>query len=118
MKKFNIMTLLFYVLFLGAGAHAQSSQPNIVFILTDDLGYGDVSYLYPASKIITPNMDQLAAKGVWLSDAHSPSAICSPTRYSMLTGQYPWRVEKLKVSVLMPWGPPVIKRISSPCLKC
>ena len=65
--------------------------PNIVFILADDMGYGDVGCLNPDSKIPTPYLDALAAEGMRFTDAHSPSAICTPTRYGLLTGRYCWR---------------------------
>ena len=83
-------------------------KPNIVIILTDDLGYGDVSFLNSKSKIKTPHMDALAAAGVWATDAHAPSAVCSPTRYALLTGRYAWR-GTLKRGVLMPWDAPAIE---------
>jgi len=72
---------------LGA---AESKLPNIVVIYTDDLGYGDVS-CYGATKIETPNIDRLAAQGLRFTNAHSPSATCTPSRYAMLTGEYAWR---------------------------
>lgn len=84
-------------------------RPNIVIILADDLGYGDVSFLNPDSKIKTPHMDALAKEGVWVTDAHSPSAICSPSRYAMLTGRYAWR-GSLKKGRLNPWDPPAIEK--------
>ena len=85
-----------------------STRPNIVVILTDDLGYGDVSHLNPESKIQTPHLDALASEGITALDAHSPAAVCSPSRYSMLTGQYAWR-GPLKAGRLNPWKEPVIK---------
>jgi len=65
--------------------------PNIVIILADDLGYGDVSCLNDSSKINTPNLDKLASEGIVFTDAHSNSAVCTPTRYGLLTGRYAWR---------------------------
>ncbi|MCF7567044.1 arylsulfatase [Sabulilitoribacter arenilitoris] len=76
----------------------ESSKPNIIFIMADDLGYGDLS-CYGATKIKTPNIDKLAKKGIKLTDAHSPSAVCTPTRYGVLTGRYSWR-GRLKKEVL------------------
>jgi arylsulfatase A len=71
---------------------AQSGQlPNILFILVDDLGYGDVACYNPESIIPTPNIDKLAAKGMMFTDAHSPSTVCTPTRYSILTGRMAFR---------------------------
>ncbi len=65
--------------------------PNLVYILADDMGYGDVSCLNENSKIKTPNIDRLAAEGMHFTDAHSSSAVCTPSRYSILTGRYNWR---------------------------
>jgi arylsulfatase A len=84
------------------------SNPNIVIVLTDDLGYGDVSFLNPESKVQTPHMDALAGEGVWATDAHAPSPICSPSRYAMLTGRYAWRRKPVRVGRLDPWAPPAI----------
>ena len=71
-------------------AAASSTRPNIVLILADDLGFGDVS-CYGASKVQTPNIDRLAREGLRFTDAHASSATCTPSRYALLTGQYPWR---------------------------
>ena len=71
-------------------AQGKSSRPNIIFILADDLGYGDLSS-YGATAIQTPNIDRLAEEGVLFTDAHSPSSVCTPTRYGLLTGRYCWR---------------------------
>lgn len=65
-------------------------KPNVVFILADDLGYGDLS-CYGATKINTPNIDKLAKQGIRFTNAHSTSATCTPSRYAIMTGQYPWR---------------------------
>lgn len=70
---------------------ADRSKPNILFILADDLGYGDVACYNPESKIPTPNLDQLARDGMRFTDAHSPSTVCTPTRYSILTGRMAFR---------------------------
>ena len=77
----------------------QYPKPNIVFILADDLGYGDVSCYNENSKINTRNIDKLAAQGVRFTDAHTSSAVCTPTRYGILTGRYNWR-STLKSGVL------------------
>src|SRR5438105_836009 len=66
-------------------------QPNIVYILADDLGYGDLGCYNKGSKIPTPNLDRLASQGIRFTDAHAPSAVCTPTRYALLTGRYAWR---------------------------
>lgn len=67
-----------------------SSPPNVILILADDVGYGDLG-CYGATKIATPHLDQLAKEGLRFTDGHAPSATCTPTRYGLLTGQYPWR---------------------------
>ena len=71
---------------------APASRLNIVVILADDLGYGDVQCYNPQrGKIPTPNMDRLAAQGMRFTDGHSSSGVCSPSRYTLLTGRYHWR---------------------------
>ena len=77
-------------------------------ILADDLGYGDVKVLNPAGQIATPHLDKLAAAGLAFTDAHSPSAVCTPTRYGLLTGRYCWRT-KLQSGVLGGLSPPLIE---------
>lgn len=79
--------LLITILLCG---RAEAARPNIVFILADDLGFGDLS-CYGAKKISTPNMDRLAKEGRRFTDAHSPHSVCTPTRYALLTGRYGWR---------------------------
>ncbi len=76
--------------FLSRASAAAPAHPNIVLILTDDVGWGDLS-CYGATRVKTPNLDRLAASGVRFTDAHSPSATCTPTRYALLTGEYAWR---------------------------
>ncbi len=68
----------------------QLQKPNIIIIYADDLGYGDLS-CYGATKIKTPNIDKLAAKGLRFTNAHATSATCTPSRYALMTGRYPWR---------------------------
>ena len=78
--------------FLGAGSIGFSAErPNIVLILADDLGYGDVGCYNSESKVPTPNIDRLARQGIMLTDAHSPSTVCTPTRYSLMTGRMAFR---------------------------
>jgi arylsulfatase A-like enzyme len=67
------------------------ARPNILLILADDLGYGDVGRYNPESKVPTPHLDRLAQQGLRFTDAHSPSTVCTPTRYSLLTGQMAFR---------------------------
>ena len=95
-KKFILLPLLV------AGTlnmSAKDKLPNIIFILADDMGYGDVSYLDANSKIKTENLDGMAREGVVFTDAHSSSSVSTPTRYGILTGRYNWR-STLKQSVL------------------
>jgi arylsulfatase A-like enzyme len=82
-------------------------KPNIIFILADDLGYGDVSCLNENGKIKTPNIDRIGKSGVIFTDAHSSSAVSTPTRYGILTGRYNWR-STLKASVLEGYSPALI----------
>jgi arylsulfatase A-like enzyme len=86
---------------LGSISLLAQQKPNIIYILADDLGYGDVSCLNKDSKISTPNIDKLAKEGMSFMDAHSNSAVCTPTRYGILTGRYAWRT-RLQNGVL--WG--------------
>ncbi|WP_283434167.1 sulfatase-like hydrolase/transferase [Neorhodopirellula lusitana] len=72
--------------------NSRKSQPNVLFILADDLGYGDLGCYNPTSRIPTPNLDRLAQQGMRFTDAHSPCTVCTPTRYSLMTGQMAFRV--------------------------
>jgi len=82
--------------------------PNLIFIMADDMGYGDLSYLNPESGVKTPNMDRIAEEGMIFTDAHSPSAVCTPTRYGVLTGRYCFRTS-LKSGVLVGLSPSLIE---------
>jgi len=93
--------LLCSLLLIVNSAYTQSEKPNIIYILADDLGIGDVSVYNKDSKIQTKNIDALAKGGMRFTDAHSGSAVCTPTRYGILTGRYSWRT-RLQKSVL--WG--------------
>jgi len=84
------------------------TKPNIVFIMADDMGYGDLS-CYGAEKIPTPNTERLAAEGMRFTDMHSSSAVCTPSRYSVITGRYCWR-SKLKEGVLAGLDRPLIEQ--------
>ncbi len=83
------------------------AKPNIVYFFVDDMGYGDASCLNPDGKIKTPNIDRLAVEGMVFTDAHSSSAVCSPSRYSVLTGRYNWR-STLQRGIVKPYGDPLI----------
>jgi arylsulfatase A-like enzyme len=85
-----------------------ADRPNVVIILADDLGYGDVRCLNPDGKIPTPHCDRLAAEGMRFTDAHTPSSVCTPTRYGLITGRYAWR-SRLKSGVLGGMSPPLIE---------
>lgn len=93
---------------LGAAATGASERPNIVVILADDLGYGDVQCLNPErGRIQTPHIDQLAAEGMIFTDAHSGASVCTPTRYGLLTGRYSWRT-RLQRGVVTGYAPNLI----------
>lgn len=85
-----------------------ADRPNIIFVLADDMGFGDVQSNNVASKIPTPNLDRLANEGMNFVDAHTPSAVCTPTRYGLVTGRYCWR-SPLKRGVLNGYGEPLIE---------
>ena len=86
----------------------KDAYPNIVYILADDMGYGDISALNESSKISTPHMDRLLEEGMHFLDAHSPSAVCTPTRYGILMGRYCFRT-RLKSGVLVGHQPSLIE---------
>lgn len=96
-------------LWLAIAVGATGPQPNIVLIPADDMGWGDPACYNPASKIPTPNLDRIAANGMRFTDAHTPSSVCTPTRYTLLTGRYCWRT-RLKSSALDGFSPPLIER--------
>ncbi len=87
---------------------ADPGPPNIVVILADDMGYGDPVSYNPESRVPTPNIDRLAAEGMRFTDAHSPSAVCTPTRYGLLTGRYAWRT-RMTSGVLGGYSPALIE---------
>ena len=82
--------LILSLVFTGISA-AADKKPNILFILAEDLGYGDVACYNPEAKASTPHLDALAGQGMRFTDAHSPSTVCTPTRYSLLTGRMAFR---------------------------
>jgi arylsulfatase A-like enzyme len=97
------------LLLASATAGAEPARkPNLVLILADDLGYGDPRCYNAASKVPTPNLDRLAAQGLRFTDAHTPCAVCTPTRYGLLTGRYCWRT-RLKRGVLQGYSPALIE---------
>ena len=94
---------------LATTHQAIADLPNIVFILADDLGYGDVGCYNPEAKAPTPNIDRLASGGIRFTDAHSPSTVCTPTRYSLLTGRMAFRLSDRR-------GRGVFTGVGGPCL--
>ena len=84
-------------------------RPNVVYVLADDMGYGDMSCLNPGAAFRTPHFDAMAASGMAFTDAHAASAVCTPSRYGILTGRYPWR-SALKSGVLRGYSRPLIER--------
>lgn len=90
--------LLFVAALCGFNVSGQPSspRPNVIIICADDLGYGDLS-CYGATKIKTPNIDRLASQGLRFTDGHSTSATCTPARYALLTGEYPWRPKGIQI---------------------
>jgi len=100
-----------------SGLAAAGDRPNIVYILADDLGWGDLGCYNRESAVPTPNADRLASEGVRFTDMHSPSAVCTPTRYGILTGRYCWR-SSLKKGVLWGYSPNLIEldRLTLPAL--
>lgn len=92
----------------GLAGAQPPAPPNIVLILADDLGWGDTGCYNPKARIRTPAIDRLAAQGVRFTDAHSPSSVCTPTRYGILTGRYCWRTG-LKQGVLNGESPSLIE---------
>lgn len=104
------MALVLFVLILAVGVSradtAKPDRPNVVFILFDDLGYGEPPSFRAGSPFKMPNLDRLAQEGMRFTDAHSASAVCTPTRYGVLTGRYPWRIGQF--GVLSHNSPPII----------
>lgn len=100
-------TGLFCLMVLCCCSITSGKPPNIVIILADDMGTGDVHAFNSGSRIPTPNLDRLAAGGMRFTDAHSGSAVCTPTRYGLITGRYCWRSEK-KRGVLNGFSPHLI----------
>lgn len=112
--RFHLMLI---VAFSSLGAAAQGLRPNILYILADDMGIGDVSCLNSNSAWKTPNLDRLAREGRIFTDAHSASAVCTPSRYALLTGRYAWR-GRLKANVLYGYDASLIEtgRMTVPSL--
>ena len=101
--RFMLLLILFFIDQVSAG------PPNVVLILADDMGYGDVQALNPESTIPTPHLNSLATQGMTFTDGHSPSAVCTLTRYGLLTGRYCWR-SSLKRGVLGGYSKPLLDK--------
>ena len=84
-------TLLFVLVFLPIADSVAADRPNVIVVMADDLGIGDVSPTDPNCKIKTPALQTMADEGLTFTDAHTPSSVCTPTRYGLLTGRYNWR---------------------------
>ena len=107
MLRRSLAPLLAAAVALACSSPSPERPPNIVLILADDFGVGDIQAHYPDNKIATPYLDRLAGEGMSFTDAHSPSAVCTPTRYGLLTGRYSWRT-RLQEWVLAAYEPPLI----------
>jgi arylsulfatase A-like enzyme len=112
MRIFRLLIQGALILAPLASPGASPERPNIVLIYADDLGYGDVS-CYGATRVKTPHIDRLAAEGLRFTDAHSPAATCTPSRFSLLTGEYAWRK---KGTGVLPGNAPLIIPPGTPTL--
>ncbi|MEO0477775.1 MAG: sulfatase-like hydrolase/transferase, partial [Planctomycetota bacterium] len=99
----SLLALVALMLFAFSAA---ADKPNIIIILTDDLGFGDIACYNPDSKVPTPHIDRLAERGMRFTDAHSPATVCTPTRFSVMTGAMCFRIGRS----------PVFTGVGGPCL--
>lgn len=106
---YRFIWFLAFLAIISFGCTQPSTKPNIIIIYTDDQGYGDVSALNPEAKFQTPNIDRIANEGMIFTDGHSSDGVCTPSRYSLLTGRYSWRTS-LKNGVLGADGPCLIEQ--------
>ncbi len=106
MKHTLFVIIAILSLLRGALSAAESQRPNIVFVLFDDLGWGQPQCYSPQSALSTPNLDKLASQGMRFTDAHTAAAVCTPTRYGVLTGRYPSRIGQF--GVLTTFSKPII----------
>jgi arylsulfatase A len=113
----RVLCLLLAAALAATPVRSAEKLPNILYILADDLGYGDVKALNPRGKIATPHLDRLAREGMIFTDAHSSSSVCTPTRYGILTGRYNWR-SRLQSGVLFGYSRRLIEpdRLTVPAL--
>jgi arylsulfatase A-like enzyme len=115
MKHIFIFFIAACSLVSSARAAARAAKPNIVFILSDDVGYGDL-VCYGAQRVKTPHLDRIAREGVRFTDAHSPASVCTPTRFAFMTGKYAWRqpgtgIAPGNATLLIPVGPPTVASV-------
>jgi len=108
-KTYSLFFILSCLTGSGCQKNTSDSLPNIILIMADDLGYGDLSVYNHSGDIQTPNIDRLAAEGIVFTDYHCTTAQCSPTRYGLLTGRYPWRT-RLQTGVLKHFDLPLIEK--------
>ena len=112
MRIIQIVTLVFAYMLMSCSSGEKEELteplPNILFIFADDLGYGDLGVYNPNSKTLSPNLDQLAMDGIRFSEAYCPVSVCSPSRYALMTGEYPWRSWK-KSGVMANYEPSMIE---------
>ena len=109
LRQLPILMLAVGAATLPAEAQERNAiTPNVVLILADDLGWGDVRAMHPESAVPTPHIDRLAGDGMRFVDAHAPAAVCTPTRYALLTGRYTWRT-RLTSGVLGGYSPPLLE---------
>ena len=106
-KLFKIALTAFSVFLVQLSFGKEANQPNIIVILADDLGWGDVSCNQPDGKVRTPAIDKLAKEGIRFTNAHAPHSVCTPTRYALLTGRYCWRTF-VREGVLPGYSKPLI----------
>ena len=93
----NLKFISFFLILFFSACSTENKKPNVIIIYADDLGFGDVS-AYNQGTLNTPNIDRIANNGIKFTNGHSSSATCSPSRYALLTGSYPWRNSKAKIS--------------------
>jgi len=112
MKTFSLInfvaSLQAALLIASLAPAAEPAKPNIVFVLFDDMGYGEPPCYRADSQFKTPNLDKLAHEGMRFTDAHSAASVCTPTRYGLLTGRYPCRIGQY--GVLSHTSPPIIEK--------
>ena len=97
MIKLKLKFISFLLILFFSACNTENKTPNVIIIYADDLGFGDVS-AYDQGTLNTPNIDRIANEGIKFTNGHSSSATCSPSRYALLTGSYPWRNSKAKIS--------------------